>query len=92
VAIDFGQRTDRHNAGFAGGVCWALQEPIVTLLERIVAFITGAMMGATTALLVVGLTLGGPLLGSVWVNALGSVGIGSALLWWWIRTRGRASP
>lgn len=63
----------------------------MTLLERVVAFITGAIAGATTALLVAGLILGGPLLGSVWVNALGFVGIGSALLWWWIRTRGRTS-
>lgn len=60
-------------------------------LERAVAFITGAIAGATIALLVVGLIFGGPLRGSSWVIALGSVGIGCALLWWWIRTRARTS-
>jgi hypothetical protein len=56
-------------------------------LERVMAFATGAIAGAVAAVLVVGLCLGGPLFGSSWVVALGGVGIGVALMWWWIRSR-----
>lgn len=60
-------------------------------LERVLAFATGAIAGAVLALLVTGLALGGPLYGSSWPIALGGVGIGAALLWWWVRSRAHPS-
>ncbi|MFE4951876.1 hypothetical protein ACFQ9V_17380 [Leifsonia sp. NPDC056665] len=59
-------------------------------VERVVAFTTGAIAGAVVALLVTGLILGGPLYGSSWPIALGSVGIGAALLWWRVRSHAEA--
>ncbi|WP_369963973.1 hypothetical protein [Leifsonia sp. EB34] len=60
-------------------------------LERLIAFTTGAIAGAVIALLIAGLFLGRPLYGSSGPIVLGSVGIGAALLWWWVRSRAERS-